>query len=246
MSASDVALVALVAALAGAVTAAVHTTAVHIGLAAPDRRTWLTVAVAAGLTGWLGLTWLLADLDVLAQWGSAPPRVVLLPLAVLAAMILLNRRPAFAALVAHLPRWWPVAASSARIIVELVLWAWLSDGLIPRQLTFEGRNVDVIVGLTAPAVAWLITRDRIGPRAVLVWNLLGLASLVNVAVIAVTSVPGPLRASWPGQPLTVIAYWPAVWIPAFLLPLAAVLHVVSIRQTVPLLRGVAPTLKRTS
>lgn len=30
------------------------------------------------------------------------------------------------------------------------------------------------------------------------------------------------------------------------LSLAAVLHIVSIRQTTPLLRGVAPTLKRTS
>jgi hypothetical protein len=115
----------------------------------------------------------LAGLDVLAQWRSTVPRLILLPLTVLAVMVVLNRRPAFAVLLVHLPRWWPVGASSARIGVELVLWGWLSDGVIPRQLTFEGRNLDILVGLTAPVTAGLIARDRIWPRAVLAWNLQG-------------------------------------------------------------------------
>jgi len=31
--------------------------------------------------------------------------------------------------------------------------------------------------------------------------------------------------------------WPLVWLPAFLAPLAVLLHVTSIQQAVPLLRG---------
>jgi len=235
----------MVAMVAGSVTAAVSIAAGRAGLAASTRRQ-LTLAVAAGITAWLGLTALLAGLGLLESWGSAPPRVVLLPGVVLVVMITLNRRSTFGTLLARIPNWWPVAAQTARVGVELLLWGLLQQGRVPRQLTFEGRNLDVVIGLTAPVVAWLILRGRIGPRALLTWNAVGLASLVNVIVIASTSVPGPWRADWPGAPLTEIAHWPAVWIPAFLLPAAVFLHLASLRQTVPLLTRAALTPSRTS
>src|SRR5688572_19869942 len=47
-----------------------------------------------------------------------------------------------------------------RVFVELMLWAMFVDGLIPIQMSFEGRNLDVLTGLTAPLAAWLIANNK--------------------------------------------------------------------------------------
>ena len=50
------------------------------------------------------------------------------------------------------------------------------------MLTFEGANLDILIGLTAPLAAWLATRGRGGLLAALdLGTVLGLvSSLVNV------------------------------------------------------------------
>jgi len=58
------------------------------------------------------------------------------------------------------------------------------------QVTWHGRNWDVLIGLTAPIMAWLIATKRAPPRAAAAWNLAGLAILANTVVTVMTSVPG--------------------------------------------------------
>jgi hypothetical protein len=245
VNAPDLALVSLVALLASGLTAGAWIASARAELPHRTRRR-ITLGTSAGLVAWLAFTATLARSEVLSVWGTPPPRVLLLPATVFVSMILLNRIPGFGELVRHIPRWWPVAALSARIAVELVLWALLLHGRIGAQLTFEGRNVDIYVGLSAPVVAYLIASGRIPAPALMIWNAVGLASLVNVAAIAATSLPGPWHQAWPGPALTEIAHWPGVWIPAFILPLAVFLHIVSIRQTTELLTRTPLPISRTS
>lgn len=110
-------------------------------------------------------------------------------------------------------------------------------GRAPIQITFEGRNFDVLVGLSAPLVAWLVARRRIGPKGAIAWNAVGLSVLANTVGTVATSTPGPLHLNWPGAPLTAITSWPIIWLPAFLMPLAVFLHVVSLRQNIDRARG---------
>jgi hypothetical protein len=123
-----------------------------------------------------------------------------------------------------------VALQTFRIAVELAFWRLHTEGLAPVQVTFEGRNFDALVGLTAPIVAAGIAFGWLGPRFTIVWNLFGLAMLFNAIGTVATSTPGPLHLNWPGQPFTAIAAWPVIWIPALLAPIGILLHVVSIRQ----------------
>ena len=58
------------------------------------------------------------------------------------------------------------------------------------QVTWHGRNWDVLVGLTAPLMAWLVVTLRVPPRVAAAWNLAGLAILANTVVTVMTSVPG--------------------------------------------------------
>jgi hypothetical protein len=187
----------------------------------------LGIGVAAGLAGWLALTGVLAGVGALAVFDVAPPRVLLLAVSAALVGIGLTRAPLFGRVLAGVPVAWPVALQGFRLVVELVLYQGAREGLIPVQMTFEGRNFDVLTGLTGPLVLFA---DRLGRAGLLGWNLVGVGLLANVVGIAITSFPGPLHADWPGAPLTEPARFPFVWLPAFLVPLALFLHVVSIRQ----------------
>jgi hypothetical protein len=225
----NLALAALAVTLLVAVASAMGLGARRAGLS--QRVAWLTAAFALC---WLAFTAALAHLGVLAQWSARPPRVAWLPATLFALIILASRTRYAREVIANTPPAWPVALQTFRVIVELCLFALHQDGRAPIQVTFEGRNFDLLAGATAPLVAWMIhTRGRLpGVRlVVLAWNLAGLGLLANVVFTAATSVPGPMQLDWPGGSFEAIASWPIVWIPAFLAPMAVFLHVVSLRQT---------------
>jgi hypothetical protein len=119
---------------------------------------------------------------------------------------------------------------SFRVVVELFLWELFREGRVPVQMTFEGRNFDILVGLSAPVMAWAVARGAVSSRVLTVWNLAGLALLANIVIIANTSAPGPLHLNWQGPPSTFLAEPPWIWLPAFLVPLAFFGHFASLQQ----------------
>jgi hypothetical protein len=189
---------------------------------------------ALGLAAWLGLTALLATSGALSVWSARPPRVPLLPLTALLAAGLFSRTRAASRLLDSIPPAWPLWTQSFRIAVEGLLFALLAAGRAPVQMTFEGQNLDALVGLTAPLLALWVSRGKAPKALVAAWNVLGALVLANTVRVAVTSFPGPLHRDWPGGTFTAPASFPWVWLPAFLVPLALSLHAFSLRQA---LRG---------
>lgn len=183
------------------------------------------------LVGWLALTGMLAERGFFDDFQSIPPRLVLAlgpPLLTLLALTFSRR---IAPLLAALPPAWPVAAQTFRIPVEIVLWRLAVAGVIPELLSFTGRNVDILVGLTAPVVAYACFVRRAWPARVAVWwNWAGIVILLNVVVHAQLSAPTPWRIFETDPPTTFIADWPYIWLPDFLVPVAWLLHAVSLRQ----------------
>lgn len=228
MSGVDLLLVALAAGLVTALALGARAGAERSGQSTAPIR-----AAALAAAAWLGLTAALAQSGLLADWGARPPRVGWLPLGAMVLLMGSSLSPYARRLIVHTPATWPLALQSFRVIVELILfWQW-QDGRAPIQVTFEGRNFDMLAGLTAPIIAAVVARQGLRAwviPAVLVWNLLGLGLLANIMFTAATSVPGPMQIAWPGGAFETLASWPVVWIPAFLAPVAVFLHVVSIRQ----------------
>ena len=183
------------------------------------------------LVGWLALTAVLADRGFFEDFQSMPPRflpVLALPVLTLLALTFSRR---VAPLLAALPAAWPVAAQAFRVLVEIVLWRLAAAGAIPELLTFHGRNWDILVGLTAPVVAYGCFVRRAWPAAAARWwNWAGIVILLNVVVHAQLSAPTPWRLLETDPPTTFIADWPYIWLPGFLVPLAWLLHAVSLRQ----------------
>ena len=122
----------------------------------------------------------------------------------------------------------PSIFSASAIGVELFLHQFWIDGLVPKMLTFEGANVDIYVGASAPLFAWLSTRGRLGMKFALAWNVLGLLALTNVVIRAVLTALGPFNLIHAEVPNLMMGAFPFMFIPAFFVPLAVVLHVLSI------------------
>ena len=227
MDAADYALFSLALIMAGLLAAGASKATRRAG---GPNATRVGLWVVAALCGWLALVTLLTQVGVFADPLALPPRVLFLPLAAFIAMALVLRTTAARRLIAVVPRHWPIAAQTFRVGVELVLFAYYTAGRAPEQITFAGRNFDVLVGASAPIVAWLLATGRVGRGWAIGWNIAGLVVLANTVVTVVTSAPGPLHLDWDGPPLTAITEWPVVWLPALLMPTAVFLHVVSLRQ----------------
>jgi len=123
-----------------------------------------------------------------------------------------------------------IQLQSFRFFVELLLWALFIESVLPVQMTFEGMNFDVLSGLTAPIVAFLLARTKINKSVLVIWNIACLALLVNIVTIAILSMPTPFRYFMNEPTNTVVAHFPFSWLPAFLVPLAYGLHFLSLRQ----------------
>jgi hypothetical protein len=194
----------------------------------------LPLAATAAVVGWLAFTGALAWAGALLRAGTIPlyfPLLVLTP--ILAGIFFLRSTPGEAVLSA-LPPASPVVMQSFRIVMEVVLWALAEQGRVPYLITFEGRNVDILIGLTAWPVAWYCFVRRTWPvRVAVLWNVAGLIILANVVFRAYLSAPTPLRIFFTQPPTGFIGTMPYVWLPTFLVPLAVWLHTASLMRQQP-------------
>ncbi|HTH55518.1 MAG TPA: hypothetical protein VL728_05690 [Cyclobacteriaceae bacterium] len=117
-----------------------------------------------------------------------------------------------------------------RFFVELVIWLLFVERLLPVQMTFEGRNFDVISGVTAPIVAWLVANQRLNRTVIALWNIACLGLLVNIVTVAILSMPTDIQYFFNEPHNTAVAQFPYAFLPAFLVPLAYMLHFFSLRQ----------------
>lgn len=114
-----------------------------------------------------------------------------------------------------------------RVFVEILLWALFVQHLLPEQMTFEGRNFDILSGLTAPLAAIFLVRSRVG---MIVWNLVCLGLLINIVTVAILSMPVPFRVFDNGPSNVIVTQFPYILLPGMLVPLAYGLSFFSLRR----------------
>ena len=182
---------------------------------------WLTMQSAIALTGFYTDT------------HTLPPRFMLLPLPPLILIIILFLTKKGRLFIDRLDVKTLVLLHTIRIPVELVLY-WLSEhGVVPKLITFEGRNFDIFSGLTAPLVYYFgFVRPVLGKGVLIAWNIICLLLLVNVVAHAVLSLPTPFQKFAFDQPNVAMLYFPYVWLPCCLVPLVLLSHLVVLRRLV--------------
>lgn len=120
-----------------------------------------------------------------------------------------------------------------RIPVELVLYGLFINAAITELMSFEGRNFDILAGMTAPFVGYFgISRSKMGKISLLAWNFVCLGLLLNIVINALLSAPSPFQQFGFDQPNVAILNFPVSWLPAFIVPLVLFPHLAVIRKLI--------------
>ncbi len=185
---------------------------------------------ALAIAAWFAVVFALERAGVLAKLEEMPPKIPLLAFGAIGLGVVISRVSVVKQALEVMPAWWPVALQTFRAPLELALYSLFVVGLLPEQMTFTGRNFDVLVGVTAPVMAFLMATKRAPRWLQWAWQAGSVALLINVVSIAITSAPGPLHLDWMGAPLTIVGQWPYALLPAFMVPVAALGHVLAISK----------------
>jgi hypothetical protein len=184
------------------------------GIRAPDglkARKWVWTFGSAIFA----ITWLLGILllasDNFFRNDVTPPRIPLaLGSTLLFGYLLLLSRD-FRTIIAAIPQYWLIGIQTFRILGGVFLIRWW-QGELPAVFAIPAGVGDVLTGLFAPIVAyWWYTGKPYARTAAILWNLFGMADLVNAVTIG---------ASIQGSGIV----FPIVMIPIYAVPRAFLIH----------------------
>lgn len=198
---------------------------------AKGKRKLLLHYILLGVLFWLSFLGVLAHLGFFQNFQTLPPRMLVAVVPPIILTIILLSSKNFKTILLHTPLKWLVYIQAFRIVMELILWMGLKAGFVPFQMTFEGWNYDIIVGITAISAGMVFYRkNRIRRREAVIWNVFGILLLLTIVMISTISTPSPFRV-FPNEPAnTMIAYVPFIWLPGFVVPFALAMHLFSLKQ----------------
>jgi len=240
MDLPNLAFVVIPVLLAGALVWGVAAASRRLGEDKAARRRAVMVTVA-GSIAWMSVTWVAAASGALRQWYAAPPPFAAMVAGIIALSVAIAFTPYGRRLAIGLPLWALVAVQGFRLPLELAMHEMYERGVMPVQMSYEGLNYDILTGITAVIVAAVVKIGGRGRLAVAVWNVLGLALLLNVVTVAILSTPrfgyyGRDRLNeWVADP-------PYVWLPAVMVLAALAGHLLIFRA----LGALPPRSSRTS
>ncbi|MGH7555512.1 MAG: hypothetical protein ACREMQ_21135 [Longimicrobiales bacterium] len=184
------------------------------------------------LSAYLVIPAVLARIGALDRYDPLPAPALILVLALTLITVAITTFSALGARLTHaVPLGGIIALQAFRIPVEWVLHRLYLEGVIPVQMTYSGRNFDIITGITGLLLGgWLLSGRTARRGVVLAWNVVGLLLLVNIVTIAVLSTPVPFREFMDGPANLLPSTFPYVWLPSFLVQVALGSHLLVFRH----------------
>ncbi|MDN5861705.1 MAG: hypothetical protein L0H84_24150 [Pseudonocardia sp.] len=218
------AVVILCLALALAIAAALHRGALATGYPLARARTLAGIA-ALVLVGWLTATAALAAAGryIADPWlgvGVAAPLVLGL-LALRLPAITAVREGAHAVAV--------LAALQTLRVVGGAFLVLLAADRVPAGFALPSGIGDVLVGLAAPAVAYALWRRPTRRVLGIAFNVLGLLDLALAIPLGLLHAPGRLQLIVTDPTTALMGTFPMALVPTFVVPLAIVAHIASLR-----------------
>jgi hypothetical protein len=198
-------------------------------VAPPHQR--IRIGRLAFLTGaaWMAITWRVGSSGVLRRWDAVPPPFFLLLIAIVTLACVIAFSPLGRRLASGIPLWVLVLVQLFRFPLELAMHQLATLGIMPEQMSYTGRNFDILTGATALLVAWWLGTGRGGRMLALAWNILGLLLLVNVVIVAILSTPR-FRLFGDDRLNVFVTYPPFVWLPAVMVLAAFTGHLLIFRS----------------
>jgi len=193
---------------------------------------WSKTAVAV-IAGWMILQTIVSLSGFYLVTDSVPPRFALLlgppVLFIISLFVTKNGRKFIDSLNIR----WLTILHIIRVPIELILFGLFLHKLIPGVMTFEGRNLDILSGLSAPLIYYIFfVKNGLNKRVLLLWNIICLGLLINIVTIAILAAPFPFQRLAFDQPNVGVLIFPFTWLPCCVVPLVFFSHLASIRKLV--------------
>jgi hypothetical protein len=186
-----------------------------------------------GSIGWLAILFILAEQSFFLKIDAIPPRLlfVLGPAVLFITAVMATQwGKRFTENVSLEMLTW---LHTVRFPVELLLYGLYVQGQVPERMTFTGGNLDILVGLTAPVMAYCVfTRKWISWKWLLAWNGIAVLLLLNVVIPAILAAPSVLQRIAFDQPNVAILKAPFIWLPGFVVPVVLLSHCIVITRLV--------------
>ena len=179
---------------------------------------------------WGALWYIIAETGFFLDLQATPPRVIFMMGPVILAIIFAFVTKKGRTFIDRLDLRVLTLLHIVRLPVEIVLMLLAVHHTIPELLTFEGRNFDIIMGLTALPMAWLIFTKKVSKKILLAWNVLGVILLFNVVIHGVLSLPLPFQQFAFDQPNIAMLYAPYNLLPGVVVPIVMFSQFAAIRQ----------------
>lgn len=179
---------------------------------------------------WMLVQFAISQTSFYSVTNTFPPRFAMLIVPPLLAIILIFSTSQGKRFISSLNINTLTLLHSIRIPVELVLYGLFYYKAVPVEMTFEGRNFDILVGLSAPLVYYLLIKNKLNKKLFLIWNLASLALLLNIVAIAILSAKTPIQCFGFNQPNIAITLFPFVWLPSVVVPIVLFSHLVAIKK----------------
>jgi hypothetical protein len=185
--------------------------------------------VLVGFAIWILIAGYIGYSGILANTNKTPPGFAYFIVPIIVWVLILTRHRIGKRFSEYVPLYILVGAQVFRVVVEIFLHALWKQGLVPEGMTFHGSNLEIVIGLTAPILAWFIYKKRVSKFIIKFWNAVGILVLLNVVIRGVLSVEGPFQFIFEDYTNTAITVFPYSYIAGLMVPLALTLHVVALR-----------------
>lgn len=173
---------------------------------------------------------ILAFSDFYVQFEEHPMRFPILLAPSMLLIILVMLVPNTRKVMDNFDPGWLTFLHIVRFPVELVLYWLFIYNQIPEVMTFEGRNFDILSGLSAPFIAyWAYVKRNLDRKWIILWNVICLVLLINIVTTAILSAPTPLQQIEFDHPNKGVFYFPFIWLPCMIVPLVLLSHILCIR-----------------
>lgn len=190
-----------------------------------------STAVLLILLLWLAIQGFVSYSGFYTNTEGLPPRFVLLPGPALLAIVILFLTRSGRRFIDGFDPQTLTWLHTIRIAVELILLQLFIYKAVPQVMTFEGRNFDILAGLSAPFIAWFgYNRPKLGRTTLIIWNFLCIALLMNIVITAALTAPFVLQQLGFEQPNIAVLYFPFTWLPCCVVPIVLFSHLICLRK----------------
>tara|TARA_R110002051_G_scaffold255120_2_gene314194 strand:+ start:23446 stop:24126 length:681 start_codon:yes stop_codon:yes gene_type:complete len=115
-----------------------------------------------------------------------------------------------------------------RFPVEIILYYLFTYKMLPELMTFEGRNFDILAGISAPLIGVLWLKGVLSRNTLIIWNVLCLFLILFVYINGILSSELPIQIFGFEQPTRAINYFPFIVLPATVVPIVIYTHITDI------------------